>query len=306
MKTRPIPVPTDWRSLTPHPLSALVEFGAGIDVDALAEHMRLHGYDPDEAIILHDGMILDGRHRLPAAIQAGVTPTFKVFEGRNATAYVAKKLFRQHLDTSQRAMMAATLAKLSPLAGVQNCTPPTLAEAAQTLNVSRRSVANAMKVQDAGTPALNRAVRDGTITVDDAAKVAVESPEVQDQALEAVRRGLASTASVAAALDRDRDDRSASVDAQDSRRELEARRHRRPNDHLPSSPREFNRLLAKATDEVHGLDRWFGPERRKRPGMAPDVLRGAEPQDVLRLLEEAKTSLREWYERRKKQSDEAD
>jgi hypothetical protein len=200
MKTKPIEAPKDWQHLQPHPLSELVEFGAGIDLDAMAEHMRQHGYDPDEAIILHEGKILDGRHRLPAAITAGVTPTFKLFTGLNAMAYVAKKLFRQHLDTSQRAMMAATLTKVSPLAGVQNCTPPTLAEAAETLNVSRRSVANAAKVQEEGTPALNQAVKDGTITVGDAASVATQPPEVQNAAVEAVRSGQAGTASQAAGL----------------------------------------------------------------------------------------------------------
>jgi hypothetical protein len=117
MQTRSIATPTDWQHLQPHPLAEIVEFGAGIDLDALAAHMRQYGYDPDEAIVLHDGMILDGRHRLRAAIQAGVTPTFKVFEGRNAIAYVGKKMHRQHLDTSQRALLAATLAEHVPLAG---------------------------------------------------------------------------------------------------------------------------------------------------------------------------------------------
>jgi hypothetical protein len=200
MRTKPIPTPKGWQNLKPHPLSELVEFGAGIDLDAMAEHMREHGYDEDEAIILHEGMILDGRHRHPAAIKAGVTPTFRQFVGKNAMAYVAKKLFRQHLDTSQRAMMAATLTKLSPLAGVQNCTPPTLAEVAQTLNVSRRTVASAAKVLEEGTTALNQAVKDGTIKVGDAVKVAAQPPEVQNRAVDAVRGGLAGTASQAAGI----------------------------------------------------------------------------------------------------------
>jgi hypothetical protein len=198
MHTKPIPAPKNWQDLQPHSLAELVEFGAGIDLDALAEYMRQHGYDPDEAIVLHDNMILDGRHRLRAAALAGVVPTFKQFVGKNAFAYVAKKLYRQHLDTSQRAMMAATLTRLSPLAGVQNCTPPTLAEAGKMLNVSRRSVAHAAKVQEEGTPALNQAVMDGTIAVGDAAKVAAHPPAVQDQAVKAVRDGLAGTASQAA------------------------------------------------------------------------------------------------------------
>ena len=148
-------------------------------------------------------MILDGRHKHRAAIIAGITPTFKQFVGRDAVAYVTKKLFRQHLDTSQRAMMAATLTKLSPLPGVQNCTSPTLAEAAETMNVSRRTVASAAKVQATGTAELNDAVRDGTLTVGDAAAVADEPAEVQNQAVEAVRSGQAGTAAEAAGVNND-------------------------------------------------------------------------------------------------------
>ena len=35
--------------------------------------MRNHGYDPDEAVILHEGKILDGRHKHAAALKAGIT-----------------------------------------------------------------------------------------------------------------------------------------------------------------------------------------------------------------------------------------
>jgi hypothetical protein len=199
MKTEPIAAPKNWQSLKPHPLAELVEFGVGIDIEALADHMRKHGYDPDEPIVLHEGNILDGRHRHQAAIKAEVTPTFRQFVGKNAMAYIAKKLFRQHLDTSQRAMMAATLTKLSPLAGVQNCTPPTLAEAAETLNVSRRTVANASKILEKGTTELTQAVKEGTISVDDAVKVTSQSPDVQNAAVQAVRDGRTGTASEAVA-----------------------------------------------------------------------------------------------------------
>jgi hypothetical protein len=207
MKTRPIARPNDWRELEPHPLSKLVEFGVGLDLDALAEHMRQHGYDPDEAIVLHDGKILDGRHRHQAAIVAGVTPTFREFAGVNAAAYVCKKLYRQHLNESQRAMMAATLAKVLPAnsstaeggrpANLPD-KPPSQSQVAAMLNVSERSVRDAAKVQRSGTEELGQAVLDRTLSVSDAAKVAAEPPEVQQAAIEAVRNGQARTASEAA------------------------------------------------------------------------------------------------------------
>lgn len=201
-----MPVPTSWQNLQPHPLSALTEFGAGIDLSALEKHIREHGYDADEAIILHEGQILDGRHKHAAAKKVGVTPPFREFVGRNAAAYVCKKLFRQHLDASQRAHMAATLSKVMPATptGGDKCanlhihTPLTQAQAAAALKVSRRSVSDAAKVQEHGTPSLNQAVADRTIAVSDAAKIVNEPPEVQDRAVDSVRTGKAKTATGAA------------------------------------------------------------------------------------------------------------
>jgi hypothetical protein len=207
MKTRSIPTPENWQTLQPHPLSEVAEFGVGINLDGLADHMGNHGYDADEAIVLYEGMILDGRHKHAAAIMAGVTPTFKVFEGDDPSAYVAKKLFRQHLNESQRAMMAATLAKV--LAGNSSTfqggrpanlpdQPPSQSQVAETMNVSERSVRDAVKVQRDGTEELNRAVMDGTLSVSDAAKVAAQPLEIQDAAVEAVRKGQAGTVTEAA------------------------------------------------------------------------------------------------------------
>jgi hypothetical protein len=297
MKTQLIPAPRNWQELEPHPLAALVDFGAGIDLEALAGHMRNHGYDADEAIVLHDGMILDGRHKLAAAIRAGITPTFRLFVGTNAMAYTAKKLFRQYLDTSQRAMMAATLAKLSPLAGVQNCTPPTLAEAAATMNVSRRSVANASKVQDAGTPALNQAVTDGTIADDDAARVANEPREVQDQAVDAVRKGLANTASEAVGITPTQPapaaGRTEPFQRQPGEDDQDAGRSRQGQPVFTLE--QFNRLIGKAGAELDKLAEQFGLVYR-----SGRVRETPEHHAILHQMVEVKESAKRWHEQLKR------
>lgn len=159
MKTVAIKTPKNWESLSPHPLSELIEFGKGISVEAMAEHMKAHGYDPEEAIILFEGMILDGRHRTAACKLAGIVPTFREFRGVNACAYVAKKLMRQYPSVADRARMAATYAGLTPgnpkLKGpimpngtIGQTTPGsdgsmTISEAAKTFGVGKRSVARA-------------------------------------------------------------------------------------------------------------------------------------------------------------------
>ena len=68
------------------------------------------------------------------------------------------------------------------------------------MNISPRSVETAAKVQKTGTPALNEAVKDGTVAVSDAAKSAARPAAIQDKAVDAVRAGKATTATQAAGL----------------------------------------------------------------------------------------------------------
>ena len=212
--TRPISVPEDWQRLRYHPYSELVEFGAGIELDALIEHMNVNGYDPDEPIILiwdersEAYLILDGRHRHQGATRAGVVPTFSEFVGtpKAALELVMKKLLRQHLTPSERAMVAA---KLSDLRRIEN--PSEAAEAAlpvisqdsaaAIMKVSPDAVQRAKAVIEHGTPELQAAVLDGTVSVTDAAKVANEATEVQNQAVAKVRAGDAKTAAAAVSDD---------------------------------------------------------------------------------------------------------
>ena len=198
MKTKRVQTPRLWRQLTYHAYSELAEFGVGIEVNDLAQHMQDHGYDRDEPIILFDGKILDGRHRHSAAIAAEVEPTFRELLGSEPMAleFVRKKLLRQHLDTGQRAMIAAKMATLKdgqhPPAS-SNDGAGTRAEAAKAMTVSEKSVDRAKVIQEHGSPALQRAVRVNEVSLSDAAAVAKESKATQDRALQAVRDGKAKT-----------------------------------------------------------------------------------------------------------------
>lgn len=210
IKTTWIAVPPGWEKLKHHPYACVVEFGAGINLDALAAHMRDHGYDESEAIVLfrespkHEARILAGRHRHEAAKMAGVTPSFRILEGKDdaARAYALKDIHRRHLTESQRAMIAAKLANLNvgqkasdkPDSGI----PLSQAQAAETMNVSVDTVKQAKKVIANGTPELQEAVGSGAVSVSDAAKVADKPPEVQNQAVADVKSGKSRTASASA------------------------------------------------------------------------------------------------------------
>lgn len=97
---------------------------------------------------------------------------------------ISVNLHRRHLDPSQCAMVAAKLANMAqgartdrePSANLQKVSQ---LEAAKLLSVSPRSVADAKKVVEHGTPELLRRVERGEIAVSLAAKVTEMSPEQQ-------------------------------------------------------------------------------------------------------------------------------
>lgn len=198
MKVEPVRAPKNWRELPVHPLAELIEFGVGIDIDALAGYIAEHGYDASEYIVLYEGQILDGRSRRAACMRAEaktekrIIPSFAEFQGKNPAAYVGKKLHRQHLTESHRAMMGAHLSQIHGTAA-EGIEPTTQREAAELMNVSRRSIQNAQRVQEDGSPDLVKAVNEGIVTVNDAVKVVGLPPEKQKKAVEKVREGKART-----------------------------------------------------------------------------------------------------------------
>lgn len=84
---------------------------------------------------------------------------------------VSANLLRRHLTPSQCASIAAKMANVklgdNQHSRVGNVADPSVSqsEAAGMMGVSERSVRKARKVQEKGTPALQRAVDDGKISV---------------------------------------------------------------------------------------------------------------------------------------------
>jgi N6-adenosine-specific RNA methylase IME4 len=142
-----------------------------------------------EDIWLFEGKILDGRNRYRACLEAGVEPRIRewVDDGRGPVAFVvSENLHRRHLNESQRAMVAAKLASLpqgarTDLAQICARSQP---EAAEILNVSRRSVQDAKVVIARGAPELNAAVNGGALAVSTAAKLTALPAEKQAAVIE--------------------------------------------------------------------------------------------------------------------------
>lgn len=141
-----------------------------------------------EEIAIWRGLLVDGRNRLKACDELGKTPIVKhLDDDADPWAYVVShNLHRRHLTTSQRAMVAASLATSQngtnqhTKTGGQIC-PPTIEAAAKSLKVSPRSVKAAKQVQKHGSDEIKAAVTNGTLPVSTAARLVLKKPPKKPQ-----------------------------------------------------------------------------------------------------------------------------
>jgi len=159
---------------------------------ALKADIAVHGLR--EPIWIQNDAIIDGRHRWQACEELGIGCASREYEGDDLVAFVISlNLNRRHLNESQRAMVAASLANLADgqradlkVGKSADLTPITQPEAAKMLNVSERLVRDAKVVERDGSDALVNAVKGGTVSVSAAADVAELS---RQQQTEIVARG---------------------------------------------------------------------------------------------------------------------
>lgn len=174
-----------------HPLANLFPMISDGELEDLGEDIKTNGQV--ETVKLHRGMILDGRNRYTACQRKGLAVRTEIFDGTDREALnwvISKNLKRRHLTESQRAMVAARLAtlrlgdnqhKAAPigtasvdLLGVPASAEPPVSqsEAADMMNVGRRSVQRATEVQEKGAPELIAAVEQGKVAVSTASEIA--------------------------------------------------------------------------------------------------------------------------------------
>jgi ParB-like chromosome segregation protein Spo0J len=164
-----------------HRLADIFPLIEGEEFEQLVASIKENGLR--EAVVVHEGMILDGRNRARACEASGYEPDYTPYKGENPLAFVIdKNLRRRHLNESQRGMVAAKLATVrqgertdlaQPSANLRKVDQNA---AAAMLNVSVRTVQSANKVCAEATPELVAAVEHGQIAVSVAAQAA-ELPE---------------------------------------------------------------------------------------------------------------------------------
>jgi ParB-like chromosome segregation protein Spo0J len=174
-------------NLEAHPAAAMFPMMPADELQALSADIGAHGLV--EPVVLFEGKILDGRNRVKACELAGVrvdTVAWVPQDDRTPVEFViSSNLYRRHLSTSQRAIIAATdvLPKLEAEAKAkqgqrtdlnfgqkvdQSSREPRASEqAAELLGTNRQYVSDAKKIADIA-PDLVDEIKSGELTIRDA------------------------------------------------------------------------------------------------------------------------------------------
>lgn len=198
-----VPVPSNWQKLSRHEFSADMGDMTEAEFAMLCADMEKGGFQGRPVLLTGNKTfeVADGWHQLRAAVVTGKVPSFERYVGNDLFGEIWRRHGpRKHWNESQRSMIAAKVAtrtrgNYSKSANLR--ISPTQEDAAKTVNVSERSVSDAVKVINEGTPALQQAVMNGTVTVSDAVKIVDEPAKVQDAAVKAVRKRKAKTVAAA-------------------------------------------------------------------------------------------------------------
>lgn len=166
-----------------HKLSAAFPAMTPAEFAALVEDIRANGQR--NPIIVFEGCVLDGWHRLRACIEADREPAFADYPGQDPAGYVlSTNLHRRHLSASQRAGAIVACnewrsnGERTQLRNVAELSQ-TAKQMAEVAQVSTRTIESAKVAQSAG---FGDDVRDGKISVNAAAaKAKAPEPKPADQ-----------------------------------------------------------------------------------------------------------------------------
>jgi ParB-like chromosome segregation protein Spo0J len=113
MKNMPVAAKGRNDELQFHPVANIFPLTKGAEFDALVADIKAHGLI--EPIVMHEGMILDGRNRYRACIEAGVEPAFRPFTGDDPVAFViSANIRRRHLSIEDKDRLIVALLQADP------------------------------------------------------------------------------------------------------------------------------------------------------------------------------------------------
>lgn len=180
-----------------HPVAEIFPLMSETEFRNLCDDIRENGLRED--IWTHEDRIIDGRNRYNACLAAQVEPRFREWPGKgDLIAFVVSlNLHRRHLSESQRALVAARIATLQQgekKDNAQNCAL-SQSDAAEMLNISRRSVQHAAKVLRDGVSDLQEMVESGELSVAAASTIAAQPKGKQKRLIRKEKSKIVSYAS---------------------------------------------------------------------------------------------------------------
>lgn len=164
----------NFQNLKLHDYCSMFPEASDEDYENLVTSLKERGFLSSEFVTViaseDDGFqVLDGRNRLTASLDAGVTPTFKEYVGDDPLGFVlARNLDRRHLSAGQKAALASKLATIQTgynQYDKEKNPGVTQEEAAKLVQSNKTNIAKYKRVQDAD-PELAKEVEMGNITLD--------------------------------------------------------------------------------------------------------------------------------------------
>ncbi|MDA8092436.1 MAG: MT-A70 family methyltransferase [Betaproteobacteria bacterium] len=142
------------------------------EFEQLKADIAAHGQQAP--ILLHEGQVVDGRHRLRACAELGIAPRFEEIEASNQPieqVVVSINLHRRHLTDGQKAVIAARIANLKLGSNQHTAGAVSQKQAADELGISVDTLQRGKQVLEKGAPELIQAVEEGRIDISNAARI---------------------------------------------------------------------------------------------------------------------------------------
>lgn len=132
-----------------HPLSEIFPLMGAVELRELAVDIEKRGLE--QAIVVYEGKILDGRNRYRACGMVEVDPIYEDYKGDDPRGFVlSQNLHRRHLTVGQRAALGAEQSTTTGPGGDHSVNLPNAisnSKAAEEMNVSEKSVRVARKIK---------------------------------------------------------------------------------------------------------------------------------------------------------------
>lgn len=183
----------DVDSLRPHPVADLLPMMSDDEYDQFLEDVRKNGVR--EPLWVSGDLVLDGRHRLRAAQQLGLSEVpAREYEGDVAGLVLSLNIHRRHMTASQRGLIVARIEALPvgnpslkkandstipPSGGVNK--PQSCLELSKSAGIGHSTLERGRKTVRKGAPEVVAAVAGGSLSLKAAEKI-VDMPTEQQPA----------------------------------------------------------------------------------------------------------------------------